>query len=323
MRLATRLAGLRPCGLAILAATLVAATLLPAAPAMAQEAAQKSFQTAQQAADALVAATKDNDVAALQQILGPQAASLVSSGDEAQDKNDRAHFVTLYEAHHRLITAGKGKMTLLVGKNEWALPIPLVKSAAVWRFDSAEGAQELLYRRIGGNELAAIRVCHALRQAQLDYAATAHDGNAPGAYAQRFRSKPGTQNGLYWPAAEGEPQSPAGPFVADAEAEGYEYGKRHPYHGYYFRILKAQGANAHGGARDYVVDGRMTGGFAILAYPAEYGASGVMTFLVSRRGTVYQKDLGEATAEAAKAITVFDPDSSWTRVPPAEPDTAN
>jgi hypothetical protein len=185
----------------------------------------------------------------------------------------------------------------------------------VWKFDSADGVKELLYRRIGANELAAIRTCHALRQAQLDYAASGHDGNPPGAYAQRFRSKAGTQNGLYWPAVEGEPESPAGPFVADAEAEGYEYGKRHPYHGYYFRILKAQGSNAHGGSKDYIVDDRMTGGFAMLAYPAEYGASGVMTFLVSRRGTVFQKDLGEYTAQAARAITTFDPDSSWTRLP--------
>jgi Protein of unknown function (DUF2950) len=288
---------------------------LPAARALAQEAAQKTFQTAQQAADALMAASRDNDVTALQQILGPDAATLISSGDDAQDRNDRTHFVALYQARHRLVTAGEDTETLLVGDNEWPLPIPLVRSAGAWRFDSAAGVKELLYRRIGANELAAIKACHALRQAQLDYAATGHDGNPPGAYAQRFRSKAGTQNGLYWPAAEGEPESPAGPFVADAEAQGYEYGKRHPYHGYYFRILKAQGPHAHGGAKEYVVDERMTGGFAMLAFPAEYGASGVMTFLVSRHGTVFQKDLGDSTAEAAAGITSFDPDSSWTSLP--------
>jgi hypothetical protein len=293
----------------------VAAVLLLPHRAFAQDAAQKTFQTAQQAVDALVAANKDNDVAALQQMLGPNASSLISSGDDTQDRNDRVHFVSLYEAHHRLVASGKGKMTLLAGKNEWALPIPLVKSDGAWRFDSTDGAKELLYRRIGANELAAIRVCNALRRAQLDYAATGHDSNPPGAYAQRFRSRPGTQDGLCWQVAEGEPESPAGPLVADAESEGYEQGQRHPYHGYYFRILKAQGSNAHGGARDYVVDGRMTGGYAILAYPAEYGASGVMTFLVSRRGTVFQKDLGESTVEAARAITAFDPDSSWPRLP--------
>jgi Protein of unknown function (DUF2950) len=299
----------------LIVGVLASALLLPMARAIAQDAAQKTFKTAQQAVEALVAASRDNDSAALQQLLGPDATTLISSGDDAQDRNDRAHFVSLYDAHHRLVSAGKDEMTLLVGENEWPLPIPLEKSAGAWTFDAADGVKELLYRRIGANELAAIRTCYALRQAQLDYAATGHDGNPPGTYAQRFRSKAGTQNGLYWPAAEGEPESPAGPFVADAEAEGYEYGKRHPYHGYYFRILKAQGPNAYGGAKDYVVDDRMTGGFAILAFPAEYGASGVMTFLVSRRGTVFQKDLGESTGQQASAITTFDPDPSWTRLP--------
>jgi hypothetical protein len=279
---------------------------------------QKTFASAREAVDGLIAASKDNDAAALTLILGSDASSLVSSGDDIQDKKDRARFVEMYEEHHRLVPAGEGRETLVVGKSEWALPIPLVKSDGAWKFDSAEGVKELLYRRIGTNELAAIKVCDALRQAQLDYAATGHDGNDPGIYAQHFRSDPGKQNGLYWPAAEGEPESPAGPLVADASAEGYETGKRQPYHGYYFRILKAQGPSAPGGAKDYVVDGKMTGGFAILAYPAEYGASGVMTFLVSRRGTVFQKDLGEATAETAKAMTAYNPDSSWTRLPPAK-----
>ena len=276
---------------------------------------QKTFQTAQQAVEALIAANKDNDIAALNQILGPDASTLISSGDDTQDKNDRANFVTLYEAHHRLVSSGPGKLTLVVGKNEWPLPIPLVKSNGEWGFDSADGVKELLYRRIGANELAAIKVCRALYQAQLDYAAAGHDGNPAGVYAQRFRSQPGTQNGLYWQVAEGEPESPAGPLVADADAEGYEQGTRHPFYGYYFRILKAQGTHAHGGAKEYVIDGKMTGGFAILAYPAEYGASGVMTFLVSPHGTVFQKDLGQATAETTKAIRAFDPDSSWTRLP--------
>jgi hypothetical protein len=301
--------------LVLIATAAASGALSPASCLGADDSAQRTFATAQEAVDALVTATRNNDPAALQQVLGSDATSLISSGDEAQDRNDRAHFVTLYEAHHRLVKAGEDRKTLVVGNNDWPLPIPLVKSDGTWRFDSAAGAKELLYRRIGANELAAIRVCHALRQAQIDYASGGHDGNPPGVYAQRFRSKSGTQNGLYWPAAEGEPESPAGPFVADAEAEGYEYGKRHPYHGYYFRILKAQGSNAYGGAKDYVADGRMTGGFAILAFPAEYGASGVMTFLVSRRGTVFQKDLGDATATTAAAITAFDPDSSWTRLP--------
>jgi hypothetical protein len=178
--------------------------------------------------------------------------------------------------------------------------------------------KELLYRRIGTNELAAIKVCQAIYQAQLDYAATGHDGNGPGVYAQRFRSQRGTQNGLYWQVAEGEPESPAGPLVADANAEGYEQGTRRPFHGYYFRILKAQGPHAHGGAKDYIVDGKMTGGFAVLAFPAEYGASGVMAFLVSPHGAIFQKNLGESTTDAARAITTFDPDSSWARVSTAK-----
>ncbi len=310
---------MRLCNARVVAAAVVCAAsaliLLRPTPASSEDAGPKSYPTAQQAVDALVAANRNNDVAALQQILGPEAATLISSGDDTQDKNDRAHFVTIYETHHRLVASGKGKMTLLVGKDEWPLPIPLVKTDGAWQFDSADGVKELLYRRIGANELGAIKVCHALRQAQLDYAASAHDGNPPGAYAQHFRSASGTENGLYWPVAEGEPESPAGPLVADSEAAGYEQGKRQPYHGYYFRILKAQGPSAHGGARDYVVDGRMTGGFAILAYPAEYGASGIMTFLVSRRGTVFQKDLGAVTTDLARSITAFDPDSSWTRLP--------
>jgi Protein of unknown function (DUF2950) len=280
--------------------------------------APQTFATAQQAVDALIAANRSNDVSALGHILGADASTLISSGDETQDKTDRARFVEAYETHHRLLATDAGKMTLLVGTKEWPLPIPLVRSNGAWSFDSPAGVKELLYRRIGSNELAAINVCRALYQAQRDYAATGHDGNPAGVYAQRFRSEPGTQNGLYWPVAEGEPESPAGPLVADAEAAGYEQGKRHPFHGYYFRILKAQGPNVRGGAKDYVVDGKMTGGFAILAYPVEYGASGIMTFLVSRYGTVFQKDLGDATAETARAMTAFDPDASWTRLPKAK-----
>ena len=275
---------------------------------------QKTFPSARQAAEALVAANRDNDTGALQQILGAEAASLISSGDEAQDKSDRANFAALYETQHRFIATAPGQLTLVVGKDEWPLPIPLVKSDGAWRFDSVAGAKQLLYQRIGANELAAIKVCRAIQQAQLQYAGSGHDGNPAGAYAQRFRSQPGTQNGLYWPVAEGEESSPAGPLLADAEVGGYERGKGQPFHGYYFRILKAQGSHAHGGARDYVVDGSMTGGFAVLAYPVEYGASGVMTFLVSRRGTIFQKDLGSSTAETAEAIKTFDPDASWKRV---------
>jgi hypothetical protein len=281
---------------------------------LAQEATQQTFASAREAVTALIEANKANDMAALNQILGPAAGNLIASGDETQDQTGRAQFVSLYETHHRLVRAGPGKLTLVVGKNEWPLPIPLVKSEGRWHFDSEDGARELLYRRIGANELAAIKVARAIYQAQLQYADTGHDGQNKGIYAQRFRSKPGTQNGLYWPVAEGETPSPAGPLVADAEAEGYEGGKRQPFYGYYFRILKSQGPHARGGAQDYVVDGKMTGGFAVLAYPVEYGSSGVMSFLVDSRGTVYQKDLGDATAETARATKTFDPDPSWKRL---------
>lgn len=286
-----------------------------ALPAPAQEAAPKSFAHAREAAAALIAANRANDTAALQEILGPAASSLIDSGDETQDKNDRAEFVLLYDAHHRFVSSTPGTLTLVVGKSEWPLPIPLIKKDGQWRFDSEAGAKELLYRRIGANELAAIKVARAMQRAQLDYAATGHDGNDKGLYAQRIRSTEGKHNGLYWPVANGEAQSPAGPLIADAEAEGYEAGKLHPFHGYYFRILKAQGPHARGGAREYVVDGKMSDGFAILAYPVEYGASGVMSFLVSSTGTVFQKDLGDLTAETARAMSSFDPDSSWKKLP--------
>jgi hypothetical protein len=295
----------------VMAAALVLLQFARPAAVRAEDVPQKTFPTARAALSALVEANKADNLTALNEILGPAAASLVTSGDDTQDRNDRAQFASLYEAHHRLQKTAPGTLTLLIGKNEWPWPIPLVKSGGEWRFDSDAGAKELLYRRIGANELAAIKMARALYRAQLDYAAAAHDGNPKGLYAQRFRSSPNMQDGLYWPVAEGEAMSPAGPLVADAEAEGHESGKRHPFHGYYVRILKSQGEHAHGGARDYVVDGKMSGGFAILAYPVEFGASGIMSFLVDDRGRVYEKDLGEGTAEAVQALSSFDPDPSW------------
>jgi len=308
---ADRRVGRSPRCLAVLLGGLATLIALASSDICAQENHQKTFPSAHQAAEALVAANRDNDVGALGQILGAQAANLISSGDEAQDQSDRARFVSLYETHHRFIATAPGRLTLAVGKNEWPLPIPLVKRGGAWSFDSDAGAQQLLYQRIGTNELAAIKVCRAIHQAQLEYAASAHDGNPPGGYAQRLRSQPGTQNGLYWPVAKGEAPSPAGPLLADADVGSYERGKGQPFHGYYFRILKAQGRHANGGAKDYVFDGRMTGGFAVLAYPVEYGASGVMSFFISQDGTVFEKDLGSATAETAEAIKTFDPDPTW------------
>jgi hypothetical protein len=204
---------------------------------------------------------------------------------------------------------------LRVGASDWELPFPIERVDSVWHFDAEEGAQELAYRRIGHNELDAIKVCVALHDAQKAYATAAHDDNPAGVYAQRFRSKPGTHNGLYWEAKDGDVLSPTGSLVAEATNETddgtQQIRKPVPFHGYYYRILKAQGARAKGGAKDYIVDGKMTGGFAFVAYPAEYRSSGVMTFIVGQQGVVYQKDLGDTTQETAKAMTAFDPDPTW------------
>jgi len=281
--------------------------------ARAQDAGVKTFPGYRAAAAAFVSAVKANDDAALKEMLGAEAEGMLSSGDATADENDRASFLKHYEAAHSFIRKSADSVMLTVGTTAWPLPFPIVKVDGAWRFDAVAGAKELTYRRIGQNELDAIKVTRALYAAQKEYAAQGHDGNPPGVYAQRFRSKAGAQDGLYWDTKEGEAESPGGVLIAQAESEGYETDKRTPFHGYYYRILKAQGAHAPGGAKEYVKDGKMTGGFAILAYPAEYRASGVMTFIVGRRGTVYQKDLGDGTAEVIKRMA-YDPDSSWKAV---------
>ncbi len=289
------------------------ALLISGANVQLADAQQKSFQTPREAAKALFDAAKADDTSALLEIFGPDGKALVSSGDDVADKNDRATFVRNYEQGHRLTPAGPGKYTLSVGASDWPLPIPIVKNASGWSFDSATGKQEVLYRRIGRNELDTIQVCRAIIEAERAYFRTGHDGNPPGLFTKKLRSDPGKQNGLYWETAEGEPESPAGPLLAEASSDGYELGtgKHQPFHGYLYRILSAQGPHARGGERDYLVDGKMTRGFAVVAYPAEYRSSGVMTFIVNQRGVVYQKDLGEDTAATAKAMTTFDPDPSW------------
>ncbi len=281
--------------------------------AFAQDTGVKSFPTYQAAASAFVVAVKANDSVALKEILGAEAQGLLASGDPVQDENGRQSFLKRYDEKHAFVHDSADKVTLTIGANAWPLPFPIVKANGAWHFDAVAGAQEMMYRRIGHNELDAIKVCKALVTAQKEYAAAGHDGNPAGAYAQHIVSKAGTQNGLYWEAKEGEPTSPAGELVAYATSEGYS-NKRSPFHGYYFRILRAQGPHAPGGAKDYVQDGQMTGGFAILAWPAEYKSSGVMTFVANKYGTVRQKDLGDNTADAAKAITAYDPDSTWTKV---------
>jgi hypothetical protein len=292
---------------ALLAFLTIAASVQPA------DAQQKSFHTPGEAAKALFEAAKADDASALLEIFGPDGKELASSGDDVADKNNRATFVKNYQQRHRLTAAGPGRYSLSVGFSDWPLPIPIVKNANGWSFDSAAGKQEVLYRRIGRNELDTIQVCRAIIDAERTYFHTGHDGNPQGVFTKKLRSDPGKQNGLYWETAEGEPESPAGPLLAEASSDGYELGtgKHQPFHGYLYRILSAQGPHARGGGRDYVVDGKMTRGFAVVAYPVEYRSSGVMTFIVNQRGVVYEKDLGDETATTAKAMTAYDPDSSW------------
>jgi hypothetical protein len=282
-----------------------------------------SFNSPEEAVDALVVALQKDDVPTLNKLLGPGSEDLLTSGDPVQDNADRERFVAAYQLKHSLEDEGADSKVLIVGENDWPFPVPLVKTDGRWRFDGRTGADEIVYRRVGANELGAIAVCLGFVDAQNEYASEGRDGDPPGVYALKLISDEGTQNGLYWPTAEGEPPSPAGPFVAAAAAEGYRRGEsRTPYHGYYYRMLYAQGPNANGGAREYFVDGVLTGGFALIAWPADYGASGVQTFIVNQDGVVFQKDLGEDTSTVVDAIQSFDPDGSWTAVTPQDLEAA-
>jgi Protein of unknown function (DUF2950) len=281
-----------------------------------------AFKTPEEAAATFVAKLESNDVASLTAMLGPDSEGLLDSGDAVQDAGARAGFVADYKTKHALVDDGADRKVLVVGEQDWPLPIPLVRTSDGWRFDGEAGIEELIYRRVGANELGAIAVCRGFVDAQIDYASTGHDGDPAGIYALKLVSDEGLHNGLYWPVEEGEPPSPAGPFVASAAAEGYRRaeGERRPYHGYYYRMLYAQGPNANGGARDYFRNGVLTEGFALVAWPADYGSSGVMTFIVNQDGVVFQKDLGEDTSTAVEAITTFDPDASWTATVPETDD---
>jgi hypothetical protein len=282
---------------------------------------QPSFETPEAAVEALVAAAGKDDVAELQRILGPGTEELLESGDAIADRAEREGFLKRYHARHRLVVGGPADVVLQVGEDNWPLPIPLVREGDKWRFDGATGADELLLRRIGANELRTIDVMRGFVVAQQDYAAKGHDGAAAGVYAIRFRSTPGKQDGLFWEVSGDEPPSPAGPFLAAAAEEGYaleganeKTGKRTPYHGYVYRMLVAQGPAANGGARNYLVDDKLTGGFAMLAIPESYGVSGITSFIVNQDGVVWQRDLGENTAQVAQSIQRFDPDRSWTPI---------
>jgi Protein of unknown function (DUF2950) len=285
--------------------------------AVAQEAGQKTFASPQEASKALYDAAKAGDKAAVETVLGASSGPIITSGDPVADKKNSDQFLRRYEEMNRWGKETNGDQTLFLGAENWPFPVPLKKDAAgQWYFDTKAGVEEILYRRIGNNELAAIRVCKALAEAQSDYFAELHDGDTVHQYAQKFISDPGKQNGLYWKTAEGEPQSPIGPIVVYATGEGYgkEGKKDEPFHGYFYRILMAQGADAPGGPKSYIVDGKMTGGYAFVAYPAEYRNSGVMTFVVNLNGVVFEKDLGPKTADLAKAITAINPGKTWRTV---------
>jgi hypothetical protein len=303
--------------------TLVAVLSIACFPArsMAQQHGQKTFSSAQDASDALVTAAQSNDEQAMLEILGPDGKQIVSSGDDAEDADDRSNFVQRYQEMHRLVHEPDGTTVLYTGAENWPMPIPLVNAGHSWYFDTEAGKKEVLYRRIGQNEISTIAVCQQLVVAENEYYSKQHNE-----YAQKIFSDEGQHNGLYWKAANGEPQSPIGPLVASAVAEGYAKNQDNaptPYHGYYYRILMRQGKNAPGGgAKSYIVDGKMTKGFAFVAYPAEYRSSGVMTFIVNEDGVVYQKDLGDKTDVLAKTIKEYNPNSSWQKGEDEQEETA-
>jgi hypothetical protein len=284
----------------------------------ASTAAQPTFATPEEAVTALIQTVQQGDAPALQKLLGPGTAQLVSSGDAVADQKEREAFLERYRGYHEFAAGDPNDLVLMVGEDRWPLPIPLVRQNQRWEFDGEAGAQEIVLRRIGANELRTIDVMRGYVEAQNLYAASAHDGITVGAYAQKLRSDPGKQNGLYWEVAPGADPSPAGPLLAEADAEGYggTHGKAMPYHGYLFRLLTSQGPAAQGGPGSYLTDGKLTGGFALLAYPASYGASGIMTFMINQDGIVWQRDLGADTTKAAEAIDQFNPDDSWTPLAP-------
>jgi hypothetical protein len=302
----------------------VAAILLTACfsgRSMAQQPGQKTFSSAEDASTALVTAAQNSDEKAMLDILGPDGKQIVSSGDDAEDAESRANFVRRYQEMHRLVTEPNGTTTLYIGAENWPTPIPLVSKGTTWYFDTDAGKKEILYRRIGQNETSAISVCQELVAAQKEYHAT-HDNE----YAQKFFSDEGQHNGLYWKAAGAEPQSPIGPLVASAVADGYAKNQDRaptPYRGYYFRILTRQRKTTSRGAKSYVVNGKMTEGFAFVAYPAEYRSSGVMTFIVNEDGIVYEKDLGKKTDVLAKTMKEYNPNSSWQEADEQQEETAS
>lgn len=303
--------------LAVSISALMLACLFVTPFASAEESTQQVFPSPDAAVSALVAAGKSDDIKALTSILGPEADQIVSSGDPVADNNARDNFVRRYQEMHRLAYDYQGRVIAYIGAENWPVPIPLVKKNGGWIFDTAAGKEELLYRRIGRNELFTLNVLEDLADAQTEYASEARDGESAGQFAQKIISDTGKHNGLHWATVEGQPESPIGPLVASANAEGYQKdtgGNPIPFHGYYYKVLTRQGKNAPGDAKDYLLNGKMTKGFAFLAYPAEYRASGVMTFMINQDGVIVQKDLGPDTTKVASAFTDYNPDKTWEEV---------
>ena len=279
--------------------------------------AERLFTSPEEAIKALQTATEAKDVAALQEIFGPEFQEL-QTGDKVQDANNAKRFAAELAQNCTQVKEGDGKITLEVGTNDWPMPIPLVKVDGQWHFDTAAGREEIINRHIGKDELCAIGVCRAYVTAQQQYLSASPAAQEKAAYALKFKSSPGKKDGLYWPAAESETASPFGPLVAEAHAEGYILHRgagKHPFHGYYFRILTRQGEAAPGGKLDYLSEGNLTGGFALVAYPEHWDQSGIMTFIVNQDGKVFQQNLGENTSRIASAMKEYNPDSDWTPVP--------
>ena len=310
---------------ALIAAAMLAVTQVHAADAKPEPteakkgapAKQKTYGTPEEAVKDLIAAVKANDSKALISILGPEGKSIASSGDKAADREGGARFVKAYEEANKLEKSGDAKAVLGIGKDNWPFPVPVVKDGAGWRFDTKAGLEEILNRRIGRNELNTMQAMLAYVDAQREYYLRNPQKDKLLSYAQKFASTQGKRDGLYFSTKEGEPVSPVGPVFTAAKAEGYakgEGGKPGAYHGYHYRILKGQGPDAPGGAYDYVAQGKMIGGHALVAWPTTYGNSGVMTFMVNHDGVVYEKDLGAQTSTAVQKITKFNPDKTWKKV---------
>ena len=302
---------------ALLVATCLAAAMVTAPVTVFTQSAAgpRTFATPEEAVQALSAAARDSSIEQLLSLFTPYGRDLGASSDPATAKTNRDVFIAAFTEAWHLTDDAPNRKTLVIGNEEWPFPVPIVKVGSRWQFDAAAGKEEVLARRIGRNELQAIAISHTYVAAQHQYASDGHDGKPSGLYAQVFASDSGRHNGLSWPDVHGDKRSPLGDLVAKAAAEGQPLGRKtpgpSPFYGYYFKILKAQGKHAAGGAKSYIANGEMSGGFALVAWPAQYDVTGIMTFVVNQDGTIRQKDLGAKTDEIARAMTVYDPDASW------------